>query len=71
MVNLDDPEAIGAEQIRVVGVKFSEINFGWRVNEIVEESVPFTFEDIQIVKKITGNLVTNQYDTRYAAQRNA
>ncbi len=55
MVKLDDPEALGSERCLLKAVKFWEINGGWRVGEIVEEEVPFTFEDISFPDEIRGD----------------
>ena len=58
MVKLDDPEALGRERVLLKAVKFWEINGGWRVGEIVEEEIPFTFEDIGFPKEIKGDPTT-------------
>jgi hypothetical protein len=55
LYKLDDPEAIGAEQVRLKRVKFWEIPFGYRINELVEEAITFTFEGIEVVKAISGD----------------
>ncbi len=55
LYKLDDPEALGAEWIRMKRVKLWEINIGYNVNELVEESIPFTFESFEITKAITGD----------------
>lgn len=54
-VKLDDVEALGAEWLTLDRVKFWEINFGYKVNEIVSESIPFTFEGLEIIKAISGD----------------
>lgn len=55
MVKLADPEALGTERCLLKAVKFWEIDGGWRVGEIVEEEIPFTFEDIAFPDRIQGN----------------
>lgn len=65
MVKIDDPEALGVERALLKGVKFWEIDGGWRVNELVEENIPFTFDDIEYPDEISGDMTTPQ--ARYAA----
>lgn len=55
ILKLDDVEALGVERIRLARVKMWEINFGWTVNEIVEESIPFTFEGLDFLDQIVGD----------------
>lgn len=43
-VKLDDPEALGVEEYRLMGVKLWEINGGFNVNDVIEQNIPFTFE---------------------------
>lgn len=52
---LDDPEALGVERIRLGRVKFWEIPFGFSMNTLVEESIPFTFEVLEPLDVITGD----------------
>ena len=59
MIKLDDPDALGTERCLLHGVKFWEINGGWRVGEILEEEIPFTFEDISFPDEITGDPSVN------------
>jgi len=54
-IKLNDPEALGIEQTRLIGVRFWEINLGFGVDDIIEENVPFTFENIEGNNWITGN----------------
>lgn len=56
-VFLDDPEALGTEQLRLTGVKIWEVDFGWKVGDMVDESIPFTFEDARLLESITGTMV--------------
>lgn len=58
MVKLADPESLGTERVLLKAVKFWEINGGWRVGEIVEEEIPFTFEDIDFPDEISGDPTT-------------
>lgn len=55
VLKLDDPEALGVERIRLGRVKLWEINFGYNVNTIQEESIPFTFEIFEIMDAIVGD----------------
>lgn len=59
MCKLDDPDSLGTERVLLKGVKFWEINGGWRVGEILEEDIPFTFEDIEFPDEITGDPSVN------------
>lgn len=52
---LDDPEALGAEIITFLHVSLWEIPMGWMAGEVVEEDIPFTFEDFTLDTAITGN----------------
>ncbi len=54
-MKVDDPEAIGAEWIRLSGVKFWETSFGFHVNELMMEDVPFTFQKFELTKSIVGD----------------
>lgn len=56
-VLLDDPEALGTEQLRLTAVKLWEIDFGWKVGDMVDEAIPFTFEDAELLESITGTMV--------------
>ena len=60
MVKLDDPDSLGTERVLLKNVKFWEINGGWRVGEIIEEEIPFTFEDIEFPDEIVGDPSVNQ-----------
>lgn len=55
-IRLDDPEAMGAEVIRLTGVKIWEIPFGFNINDILEETLPFTFDSMVIEEAITGTV---------------
>lgn len=55
IVKLDDVEALGVERILLDRVKFWEINFGYQVNDIVEESIPFTYEGLEFLDQIIGD----------------
>lgn len=74
-VTLDDPEALGIEIVQLKSVKIWEVNGGWQVNEVVEEEVPFTFDEIVISQAMyttldsySGDLVN--YPGRYNLQQN-
>ena len=55
MVKLDDPSALGAERCLLKQVKFWEIDGGFRINEVLDENLEFTFEDIELIDEIVGN----------------
>jgi hypothetical protein len=55
IVKLDDVEALGVERVALENVKFWEINFGYQVNDIVEESIPFTAEGLSFLDEIVGD----------------
>lgn len=55
MVKLDSPGALGAERVLLEGVKFWEIDGGWSVNTMVEETVAFTFEGFRFLDQIEGD----------------
>lgn len=53
---LDDPESLGVERLRLKFVKLWELPIGFNVGDIVEEAIPFTFEDIEVLEEITGDM---------------
>lgn len=55
-VKLDDPEALGAETVRLYNVKFWEFPFGFNVGDLIMEAVPFTFERAELLEAITGTM---------------
>lgn len=57
MVKLADPEALGVERVLLKGVKFWEFSGGFQVGELVEEEIPFTFEDIDYPSVIRGDML--------------
>jgi hypothetical protein len=66
-VTVDDPEALGVEQYRVWPVKLWNIGFGFAVNEIIEQAIPFTFEEIEFIRKIAGDPTASLHASRYVA----
>lgn len=62
---LDDPEALGVEEVRLINVRFWEVPFGFNVNDIIEESIPFTFDRMEILQAIEGDPTISQFSTRY------
>ena len=52
---LDDPESLGNEEVVLSGCRFWEVPFGFNVNDIIEESLSFTFEGMKILQEITGD----------------
>src|SRR5690606_2023576 len=59
---LDDPEALGAERVLLRGVKIWEASGGFKADEIRREEVPFTFFDVELLDKITGDPSQPNYD---------
>lgn len=57
LVKLDDPEALGTERVQLKAVKFWEYSGGFQVGELVEEEIPFTFEDISRPTVIRGDML--------------
>jgi hypothetical protein len=45
---LADPENGGVEELELIHCRFWEIPFGFQVNELIEEAITFTFENINI-----------------------
>lgn len=55
ITKLDDPDALGAERIRLNNCVFSELPIaGWEVGSLTEEEIPFNFEDFEILDSIEG-----------------
>lgn len=55
VIQLDDPESLGVERVALKGVKFWEIEFGFELDKIMEEEIPFTFDSIEFEQKIVGD----------------
>lgn len=52
--NLKDPDALGAERVKVTGVTFDELTLAdWEANKTGEESYPFTFDDYELIDVIS------------------
>jgi hypothetical protein len=52
--NLKDPDALGAERVKVTGVTFDELTLAdWEANKFGEESYPFTFTDYELIDVIS------------------
>lgn len=66
-VKIDDPEALGVEEYRLTKVKLWEVNFGFNVNDVIEEAIPFTFESIEPISWVSGNPMQSQQAARYQA----
>jgi len=58
VVRLDDPEALGTEEITIGFVKFWEFPFGYNVGDLIMEELPFTFESIELTTPLTGDFTT-------------
>lgn len=53
--NLEDPDAFGAEKVKLIGCTFDELTLAnWEVKKIGEESMPFTFEDWEVIDTISA-----------------
>lgn len=51
--NLDDPEALGAERIRLNDCVFTELTLAnWENGKILEEEIPFNFSDADLLDAI-------------------
>ncbi|HLN61745.1 MAG TPA: phage tail tube protein, partial [Symbiobacteriaceae bacterium] len=55
VVQLSDPESLGVERVALKGVKFWEIEFGFQLDSVLEEEIPFTFENFEFESKIAGD----------------
>lgn len=50
---LSDPDAAGTERIKLTGCTFDELALAnWEARKIGEESIPFSFEDWEIIESI-------------------
>lgn len=53
VMSLDDPEAFGAMSVRLMGVTFDQIPLmKYELNSIVEEELPFTFTDYELLETV-------------------
>lgn len=53
ITQLKDPDAFGAEKIKLTGVILDELSLAnWEVKKNVEESIPFTFESFEVLEAI-------------------
>lgn len=53
--NLDDPETLGAERIRLNDCVFTGLTLAnWAAGKILEEDIPFTFSDFDIIESIAA-----------------
>ncbi len=51
--NVDDPEALGAERIRINDCVFTELTLAnWENGKILEEEMPFNFTDADLLDEI-------------------
>lgn len=51
--NLKDPDAYGAERVKLTGVLFNELTLAdWEAGKVGEESYPFTFTGFDFLDKI-------------------
>lgn len=52
IVKVADPESLGVERVALKDVKFWEYKGGWKVDELIEEELPFTYSDIELLDVI-------------------
>lgn len=53
IVKLDDPDAFGAERIKIIGATFSKLTLAdWEAKKLTEETVPFDFRDYELIDTI-------------------
>lgn len=53
ITQLKDPDAFGAEKIKLTGVVFDELTLAnWEAKKLGEESIPFTFESFEVLEAI-------------------
>lgn len=51
--NIEDPEAFGAERVRLDDVVFTEIKLAdWEAEKLLEESIPFNFSGWEVLESI-------------------
>lgn len=51
--NLDDPAVEGNERVKLTGVTFDEVTLAdWEAGKLGEESIPFTFQDAELIDAI-------------------
>ncbi|CAI3548624.1 phage tail tube protein [Clostridium neonatale] len=56
LTELDDPEAYGAERIRLLNCQFSKINLvNFKPGEVIEEEMPFVFSGYELVDPIVAD----------------
>lgn len=59
--NLADPDAYGAERVKLTGVTFDEVTLAnWETKKTGEQSVPFTFTDFDFIDKIDISKITGR-----------
>lgn len=53
ITQLKDPDAFGAEKIKLTGVVFDELTLAnWEAKKLGEESIAFTFESFEVLESI-------------------
>lgn len=53
ITQLKDPDAFGAEKIKLTGVVFDELTLAnWEAKKLSEESIAFTFESFEVLESI-------------------
>lgn len=73
VVYIDDPEAITFETVILTGVKLLDLEGGWAVNQVIMESINFTFHSILVPHQIPltdTNLFSSSFEERWHQQRN-
>ena len=51
--NIEDPDAFGAERVKLTGVTFDEVTLAdWEAKKLGEQSIPFTFTGADMIDRI-------------------
>ena len=55
IIKLDDPDALGAERVVLYGCKLTKLTLmDWEFGKVTEETIPFTFEDWDLLDVISA-----------------
>jgi len=65
LYKLEDPDSLGVERVLLKNVQFWEVGFGWKLDELVEDEIPFTFTDIEFLDVIDPNADFVTYVNKY------
>jgi hypothetical protein len=57
---MSDPGNGGTERIKLLNVKFDELTLAdWGAGKMGTESIPFTFEDFEVLDSIDESVITS------------